>query len=192
MKTNYLFRSVKFFTIYSMVFLCTALKINAQCPTLTPSPPSLPICNASGYNFANLSSDFAINNGGGIAWYSAAVGGIRYDSTGLVNSGMTYYADASSGSCDSRSPLTITFQVDPVPSGSSLDKFYCSNENPTIQDYIDDALASYIPSGVSVYYNPALTNPANPTDILATGIVNYYIVFNDATCTSQIKFGKSI
>src|SRR5690606_6115474 len=86
----------------------------------------------------------------------------------------------------------MTCQVDPVPCGSSLDKFYCSNENSTIQDYIDDALASYIPSGVSVYYNPALTNQANPTDVLATGIVNYYIVFNDAACTSQIKFGKSI
>src|SRR5690606_30135227 len=124
--------------------------------------------------------------------YTALTGGTRLNASQLVASGVTYYADNSAGNCGSRVPLTVTFQVDPVPSGASIDKFYCSNENATIQDYIDDALALYVPSGVTVYYDLALTNQANTSDVIANGIVNYYIVFDDGACTSQIKFGKSI
>src|SRR5690606_18524549 len=78
--------------------------------------------------------------------------------------------------------------------GASIDKFYCSNEGATIQDYINDALALHVPlnGNVNVYYDLALTNQAGSTDLLGVGIVNYFIVFNDVSCSSQIKFGKSI
>ncbi|WP_100610161.1 gliding motility-associated C-terminal domain-containing protein [Confluentibacter lentus] len=190
MKINYLFRYVKFFTIYSMVLLWTAFKINAQCPTVNNSSPI--ICSAAGYTFTDLSSDYVTDGGNGIVWYNTLSGGSAISNTQLVQEG-TYYVDSNPSSCSgTRQSITVTFQVDPVPSGASIDKFYCSNENATIQDYIDDALALYIPSGVTVYYDSALTNQADTSDVIANGIVNYYIVFDDGACTSQIKFGKSI
>jgi gliding motility-associated-like protein len=193
MKTKSLFRYALQYAIYSFVFFCTAISAFGQCPTITnPTPP--PICDAAGYTFADLSADFATDEGGGIVWYDALTGGNDFGSTELVSPG-TYYADDSSGSCSSRNSVTVTFEVDPVPIGASLDKFYCSNDNATIQDYIDDTLASFIPSGgnVAVYYDFALTNQANASDALSLGIVNLYSVFqNSSSCTSQIKLGKSI
>ena len=194
MKTNYLFRYTKVFVTSLMVFLWATVSLNAQCPTITNQTPP-PICNGSGYTLSNLSADYATDNGNGIVWYNAATGGNGLDPNQLVQQGV-YYIDDNSGSCgtDPRESITISFQVEPVPPGGSLDKFYCSNENATIQDYIDDALALYIPLGgsVSVYYDLALTTQANSTDTVANGIVNYYIVFDDITCTSQIKLGKTI
>ena len=194
MKTNYLLRYTKVFVTSLMVFLWATVSLNAQCPTITNQTPP-PICNGSGYTLSNLSADYATDNGNGIVWYNAATGGNGLDPNQLVQQGV-YYIDDNSGSCgtDPRESITISFQVEPVPPGGSLDKFYCSNENATIQDYIDDALALYIPLGgsVSVYYDLALTTQANSTDTVANGIVNYYIVFDDITCTSQIKLGKTI
>ncbi|WP_445737542.1 Ig-like domain-containing protein [Mariniflexile sp.] len=193
MKKNFSFRYAKFFAIYIMVFLWGTMVASAQCPTVTNSNPP-PICNGGGYTFANLSTDYAP----GAVWYSAATGGIRYSSSGLVPQGI-YYAGNNAGNCGTRQSVTVTFQVDPVPPiGASLDKFYCSNDNATIQNYIDDALVGYVPVGgsVRVYYNAALTNQANTTDAITNGVVNLFIVFSDGTtptpCTSQIKFGKSI
>ena len=193
MKTKSLFRYALQYAIYSFVFFWTAFSLYAQCPTIPDVTPP-PICDAAGYTFADLSADFATDEGGGIVWYDALTGGNDFGSTELVSPG-TYYADDSSGSCSSRNSVTVTFEVDPVPIGASLDKFYCSNDNATIQDYIDDTLASFIPSGgnVAVYYDFALTNQANASDALSLGIVNLYSVFqNSSSCTSQIKLGKSI
>ena len=193
MKTNYLLRCTKVFVTSLMVFLWATVSLNAQCPTVTdPTPP--PICNGAGYTLSDLSDDYATEVGGnGIVWYNAATGGSGLDSNQLAQEGV-YYIDDNSGACGTRESITISFQVEPVPPGGSLDKFYCSNENATIQDYIDDALALYIPGGgsVSVYYDLALTNQANSTDIVANGIVTYYMVFSDGVCTSQIKLGKTI
>jgi large repetitive protein len=190
MKTNYLFRYVKFFTIYSMVFLWSAFKVNAQCPTVTnASPPA--ICDASGYNFTDLTTDFAVNNGGGVAWYTQPSGGTRLNASQLVASGVTYYADNSAGNCGSRSPITVTFQVTvSIPNTNGI---YCSNDNATIQTYIDDVLSPYIPIGgsVEVYNNLALTNQANGTDALPLGGRTYYIVFVNGLCESQIVIGTT-
>ncbi|MBP0904654.1 gliding motility-associated C-terminal domain-containing protein [Mariniflexile gromovii] len=192
MITKLLSRKVIKITLSVLMLLWTSFSSFAQCPTVS-NPNPAPICNAAGYSFANLSADYAP----GAVWYSAAIGGIRYNSTQLVTQG-TYYAGNNVGNCGTRQSINVTFQVNPVPVGASLDKFYCSNDNATIQDYIDDALVGYIPVGgtVNVYYDINMSNEANTTDAVTNGIVNYYIVFSDGTmptpCTSQIKFGKSI
>ncbi len=192
MKANYLLRYTKVFVTSLMVFLWATVSLKAQCPTITDSAPP-PICNGAGYTLSDLSSDYATDNGNGIVWYTGATGGSGLDPNQLVQQGV-YYVDDNSGACGTRESITISFQVNPVPPGGSLDKFYCSNENATIQDYIDDALASYIPLGGSatVYYDFALTNQANLTDAVANGIINYYIIFDNTLCTSQIKLGKTI
>lgn len=190
MKTNDLFRWIKIFSIHAGIGLCSAF-MSAQCPTITNTSPL--VCDATGYTFLDLSNDYVTDGGNGIVWYSVPVGGIPISNIQLVQEG-TYYVDDSSGACGARQSINVTFEVDPVPMGASIDKFYCSNENATIQDYINDALALHVPIGgsVRVFYNSTLTNQANSTDLLALGIVNYFIVFDDGTCSSQIKFGKSI
>ncbi|WP_100614112.1 gliding motility-associated C-terminal domain-containing protein [Confluentibacter citreus] len=188
MKTNYLFGYVKFFTIYTLVFLWAAFKVNAQCPTVNDTSPL--ILDASGYTFADLSADFVIDNGGGISWYSNSTGGILFNPTQLVSEG-TYYADDNSGSCGSRTSVIVDFQVN--RSGQPLDGIYCSNENPTVQTYIDDVLEPNKPSGgsIEVYNDYELTDLANPADLLS-GFYTYYIIFIDGLGKSQIEFGDII
>jgi gliding motility-associated-like protein len=190
MKAKTLFRYTKPFVAFIMLFLWNVFSLNAQCPTVTNPTPSA-ICDASGYTFSDLSGDFATDNGGGIFWYDNATGGAPYNATQLVAEG-TYYADDNTESCISRPFIIIDFQVD--PSGRSLDGIYCSNENPTVQTYIDDVLQANIPSGgsVEVYNDFALTSLASGTDPLSTGATNYFIVFLDSSsCKSQIEIGST-
>ncbi|NCP59158.1 MAG: gliding motility-associated C-terminal domain-containing protein [Flavobacteriales bacterium] len=189
MKTKSLFKHVLKYTAYSFVFFWTAFSVNAQCPTITdPTPP--PICDASGFTFNNLNA-FATDNGNGIAWYSAPTGGSALSSLQLVSEGV-YYVDDLSGSCGARASVTIDFQVN--KSGQNLDGVYCSNENATIQTYIDDVLLPNIPSGgsVEVYNDFDLTDLASTLDFLPTGANNYFIVFVDNLgCKSQTEIGTT-
>ncbi len=175
------------FASYIFVFLWTSFSVFGQCPTIAVSNPP-PICDASGFTFADLNA-FATNNGNGIVWYSSSTGGSAYQPSQLVKEG-TYYVDDSSGSCGSRSSIVISFEI--KPSGKNLTGIYCSKDNATIQTYIDDVLQSGIPTGgyVKVYYDYNLTNQASPSDAIASGGTNYYVVFgNSAGCESQQENG---
>ncbi|NNC48946.1 MAG: gliding motility-associated C-terminal domain-containing protein [Flaviramulus sp.] len=190
MKAKTLFRYTRLFVTFIMLFLWASFSLNAQCPTVTsPTPP--PICDAAGYTFSDLSSDFATDNGGGVFWYDSATGGAPFNGTQLVSE-CTYYADDDTESCVSRPFIIIDFQVD--PSGQNLDGIYCSNENPTVQTYIDDVLVANIPSGgsVEVYNDFGLTSLANGSDPLSSGATNYFIVFLDSSsCKSQLEIGST-
>ena len=189
MKAKSIFRDVVKRTTYFFVFIWTIISANAQCPTTVPSPPA--ICDAAGYTFADLTADYATDNGGGVVWYSAITGGTRFFSNQLVSEG-TYYADDTLGSCSgSRASTIIDFQVN--KSGLNLDRFYCSNENATFQIYEDLVLAASIPPGgsVEVYYDQGLTSPTNSGDPIPLGVADYYIVFvNSSLCRSQIEVGR--
>ena len=195
MKTKSLLRFTKTFVTFIMVFLWTTFSVNAQCPTVTnPTPP--PICDASGYTFANLSTDYAVDAGNGIVWYNAATGGNTFDANELVQEGITYYADDDFGTCTGgRNSITVTFQVS--ISISNTNRIYCSNENPTVQTYIDDVFQTSIPVGgsVEVYNDINLTNQASLTDPIPSGAKNYFIVFYDGPsgtgCSSQIIIGPT-
>ncbi|WP_131474406.1 hypothetical protein, partial [Neotamlana nanhaiensis] len=189
MKTKSLVRFPRLIGSFIMVFLWTAFSLNAQCPTVTnPTPP--PICDAAGYTFSDLSSDYVTDGGNGIVWYDADSGGSLINNNQLVEEG-TYYAGDNSGSCGTRQSIVVTFQVGAT--GENFDQIYCSNENATVQTYISDVLSSEIPSGgsVEVYNDPALTDQANPSDALPGGAKSYYIVFVDnGGCKSQIEVGQ--
>ena len=190
MKTKSLFRYAKTFATFIMVFLWAVVSVNAQCPTISdPAPPS--ICDASNFTFNDLNS-FATDNGNGIVWYNAVTGGVPFGITQLVTEGIYYYADDNSGTCGARASIIIDFQVN--ESGQNLDGIYCSNENPTIQTYIDDVLLSSIPPGgtVEVYIDSDLTILGNGTDAIPLGANNYFVVFVDnGGCKSQTEIGST-
>lgn len=174
--------------IFLLLFICNVCFIGAQCPTIAdPNPP--PICDASGFTFNDLGA-YASGGGSSVRWYGLPSGGAPFSANQFVTEG-TYYADRNSGTCGTRPSITINFQVS--PSGKNLDRIYCTNENPTVQTYIDDVLISSIPVGgsVVVYYNSSLTNQASSLDPIPLGATNLYSVFIDnAGCESQIEIGQ--
>src|SRR5690606_3119770 len=125
MKPNYLFRYAKLVAIYVIVFFLGTIAVDAQCPTVNDPAPT--VCDASSYTIADVSADDATAKCGGIVWYDQSSGGVAFNPSQLVREG-TYYADDTTGSCVSRSAITVTFTV-PV-SGQNLDAIFCSNENP--------------------------------------------------------------
>jgi len=186
MKIKALFKNVTKTTSYILVFLWASYSAFAQCPTISNPAPT--ICDASGFTFSDLDT-YATDEGNGIVWYDALSGGSAFIPSELVAEGI-YYADDNSGACGVRSSITVDFQVN--PSGQNLDRIYCSNENPTIQTYIDDVLLPYIPSGgsVEIYTDIDLTNLSNSTDGIPIGATNYFVVFvENGGCKSQIEIG---
>ncbi len=176
-------------TSYILVFLLSALSASAQCPTVTTPAPAA-ICDAAGLTFADLSV-YVMDNGGGVVWYDASMGGNAFTDSEFVQEG-TYYADDLAGNCASRESIIIDFIVSAT--GNNLDGIYCSTDNATIQTYIDEVLQSEAPAGgsVQVYYDAALTNQASGTDALPLGGTNYFIVFVDSgNCTSQVEGGST-
>ncbi len=189
MKTQPLYRRAINYACSIVIFIWTAFSVNAQCPTI-PDPTPPPICDASGFTFNDLNA-YAIDGGNGIAWYAASTAGSPFNSTQLVDEG-TYYVDDDSGSCGTRISITIDFQVN--ESGQNLDGIYCSNENPTVQTYIDDVLQPNTPIGgsVEVYTDFNLTTLANGTDPLPSGATNFFVVFVDnGGCRSQLEIGST-
>lgn len=188
MNAKPLLRNLLNIVSFILLLFWTTTYVSAQCPTITNSNPP-PICDASGLTFGDLDA-FATDGGDGIVWYNSATGGTSYFDTELVAEG-TYYADNNSENCISRPSLTVSFSV--RPSNQNLDRLYCSNENATIQTYINDVLQPFIPSGgsVEVYNDSELSDEANTTDTIMVGAFSYYIVFIDNVgCESQIEVGN--
>ncbi len=188
MKKSLLSKHAIIHRLLVLLFLWAPFLVAAQCPTITNSTPV--ICDASGFTFADLNT-FAVDQGNGIVWYSAATGGSSFSPTQLVQQ-TTYYAGDSTGTCGTRSPITVDFIVNPT--GQNLDGIFCNNENPDIQLYIDQVLQPNVPPGgsVEVYTNSSLTNLANPADAIPGGATNYYIVFVEiGGCKSQVEPGST-
>ena len=185
MKTKPTRKTALFYAFFYMLLFGMSYSGFSQCPTIT-DPTPLPICDASGFTFNDLNT-FATDGGNGIVWYDVPAGGSPFNVNELVTEGL-YYADDNSGTCGSRASLTIDFELG--TSGQNLDRIYCSNEDPTIQTYIDDVLQSIIPVGgsVEVYNDFELIDQGNGTDIIPIGGSDYFIVFVDNSgCKSQLE-----
>jgi len=186
MKTKTSFRSIAKTMLYIMVFSWALLSF-AQCPTITQPGP--PISDASGLTFAGLDA-IAAPVSADVIWYDTPTGGTAFNDNQLVVEG-TYYAGDATGVCGIRPPLIVDFSVD--PSGLNLDQFFCSNDNPTFQDYIDMVLQAGIPAGgsVEIYSDFDLTTIVLPTDLVPMGPADYFIVFiNSGGDRSQIEIGS--
>ncbi|NND50969.1 MAG: gliding motility-associated C-terminal domain-containing protein [Flavobacteriaceae bacterium] len=173
--------------LLNLFFLVFALYGFAQCPTVNDPSPS--ICDASGFVFSDLNT-FVTDIGNGIVWYDAPTGGAIIPNNQLVLEG-TYYAGDNTGSCGTRDAITVDFVVD--ASGQNLDGIFCSNENPTVQSYIDDVLVPNIPSGgsVEVYEDFDLTTLANPADPLIGTDIFYNVFVDSGGCKSQLEIGNT-
>lgn len=185
------FNSIMHYRAYLIIcFFLVSLSTFAQCPTIDDGTPP-PICNASGFTFNDLNA-FATDMGNGIAWFDSPTGGNLFSGTELVSEGI-YYADDNSGNCGSRNSITIRFVL--PPTNQNLQGFFCSDENPTIQSYIDLELQPNAPPGgmVEVYYDRALTSLASPSDAIPETPTNFYIIFISSSspmvCRSQIENG---
>jgi gliding motility-associated-like protein len=188
MKTSLVSRNAIKSALLTLLLVSVSFVTSAQCPTLLNANPAI-CADGGGYDFNDLNT-YATDGGDGIVWYDAPTGGAVFMPNELVVEG-TYYLDNNSGTCVSRSPITVDFTVN--PSGQNLDRIYCSNENATVQTYIDDVLQFSMPSGgsVEVYNDFELLNQANPTDAIPTGGSTYFIVFVDSGgCESQLEIGK--
>ncbi|WP_298341523.1 gliding motility-associated C-terminal domain-containing protein [uncultured Algibacter sp.] len=188
MRTKSTRKNATYYAFFYLLVFGLSFSSLAQCPTITdPTPP--PICDASGFTFNDLNA-FATDGGNGIVWYDSPSGGSLFNPTELVTEGI-YYADDNSGTCGARASITIDFLLNDT--GQNLDQVYCSNENATVQTYIDDVLQAIIPIGgsVEIYYDVDLTSLANPTDTITVGATNYYIVFVDnGGCKSQLELAQ--
>ncbi|GAA4894672.1 hypothetical protein GCM10023311_19210 [Flaviramulus aquimarinus] len=192
MKTKLTSRNTLFNVLFTLLLFGISFTAFAQCPTIPNSSPPA-ICNASGFTFNDLNT-YAVDGGNGIVWYDSATGGSAFNPDELVREGVLYYVDDSSGACGiTRASIMIDFVVNPT--NQNLQGFFCSDENPTIQSYIDLELQPNAPVGgtVEVYYDQALTSIANSTDPISSIPTNYYIVFIDNSlptpCRSQIENG---
>ncbi len=189
MKTKLLLRSVRFNVLFLFWLMLVSLSTYAQCPTIPdPSPP--PICDASGLTINDLDI-YATDTGDGIVWYNVATGGTALNTNQFLLEGV-YYADNNSGNCGTRPSVTIDFEVNAT--GFTLDGIYCSNDNATVQTYINDVLIPNIPSGgsVQVFDDANLTTPSVGTNTLPIGPTAFFVVFLDSSnCESQIEIGSA-
>ena len=197
MKTKSLLRFTKPFVTFTMVFLWTVFSVNAQCPSVSdPNPP--PICDVAGLNYQNLTSllitdGIIIDNGASVVYYDALNGGKQIDNDALIKEGIIYVDDDNSGvDCSPRQELNISFTISAT--NSEFEEFYCSDENPTVQTFIDDALQTFISSGgsVIVYNDFGTNNIAAPTQAITSNTA-FEIIFEDAGgCKSQLEDGLAI
>ena len=114
----------------------------------------------------------ATSSSGTINWYATPTGGTSLATgntytTPSVSSTTTYYVDATANSCTTltRTPVTVTVQITPPPTGNVLQTF-CDLENATLSDLT-------ITGTDILWYDAALGgNLLNDTDELTT--TTYY------------------
>ncbi len=126
----------------------------------------------------------ATASGGTITWYNAASGGSIVASPTLSSVGsVTYYAQASNGTCSSltRTAVTLTINGAPAAPTSGGDQTQC--QQSPIQ-----TLTATASGGTITWYNAASGGSivASPT-LSSVGSVTYYAQASDGTCSSLTR-----
>ncbi|MEP1487572.1 MAG: hypothetical protein ABJK28_03990, partial [Algibacter sp.] len=199
MKTICTQKNALFYAFFYLLFFGISTSGFSQCPTVDNSTPS-PICEeGSGLTYEALTTllvnDGSITtNGATIRWYTSLTGGTPFSSNELVRQEGVFYIDDNDDlvDCSPRGLINISFAVSAT--NSEFEEFYCSDENPTVETFINDALQSFIPSGgiVTVYNDFSTNDVALPAQAI-TSSAAFEVVFQDAGgCTSQIENGLAI
>src|SRR5206468_436823 len=126
----------------------------------------------------------ATATGGTITWYNASSGGSAVASPTLSSVGtVTYYAEASNGTCSSltRTPVTLTINAAPAAPVSGGDQTQC--EQSPIQ-----TLTATATGGTITWYTAATGGSivASPTRN-TVGSVTYYAQASNGTCSSLTR-----
>ncbi|MCZ8146021.1 MAG: hypothetical protein O9259_12130, partial [Flavobacterium sp.] len=135
--------------------------VYAQCPTVTNTSQSF--CNTESPTIANLN---AINNGGGVAWFSSTTSTTPLSpGAGLVN-GATYYADNAAGNCGTRQPVTVTIFA--APTGQNF-------QGVCVDNPLEATIANLIANGNNIrwYTTPAGGTPLPTTTVLTDNTIYY-------------------
>ncbi|WP_297514654.1 gliding motility-associated C-terminal domain-containing protein [Flavobacterium sp.] len=133
----------------------------AQCPTVNNTSQSF--CNTESPTIANLN---AINNGGGVAWFSSTTSTTPFSpGAGLVN-GATYYADNAAGNCGTRQPVTVTIYA--APTGQNF-------QGVCVDNPLEATIANLIANGNNIrwYTTPSGGTPLPTTTILTDNTIYY-------------------
>ncbi|KAB1155540.1 T9SS type B sorting domain-containing protein [Flavobacterium luteum] len=102
-------------TLFFLTFLAFFISLNnslaQQCPIIVNSSQSF--CD-SRPSPAKVSDLVAIDNGGGIKWYTVPTSGTALNPSTILNSG-SYYADNNTGTCATRPRVDVVFYIKPSP-----------------------------------------------------------------------------
>ncbi|NDP27593.1 MAG: VWA domain-containing protein, partial [Flavobacterium sp.] len=159
----------------------SSITINAQ--PATPIAPTCAgdqtVCEASPIQTLTASA-----TGGTISWYTAATGGTLVANPTLNSVGtVTYYAQASNGTCASltRTAVKLTINAAPLAPISGGDQRVC--EASPIQ-----TLTAAATGGTITWYTAATggTLVANPT-LNSVGTITYYAQASNGTCASLTR-----
>ncbi|PJA06991.1 MAG: hypothetical protein COX71_00550 [Flavobacteriales bacterium CG_4_10_14_0_2_um_filter_35_18] len=140
---------------------------------------------------AGIGTLLASASAGIVNWYDVPTGGTAL-ATGtsfnspIVATNTTYYVDATDNGCTTatRTPITITVQYTPAPTGAATHHF-CDIENATI------ANLNVVGTAILWYANPSGGNPLNSNTILLNH-TNYYASQTVNTCESAERFAVAI
>lgn len=124
-------------------------------------------------------------SGATITWYDAATAGNIVSPPSLEGIGtVTYYAEASSGSCVSttRTAVTLTIQESPAAPVSGGDETVCSNGSPT-QTLIATASS---PNTITWYDAATAGNIVTPA-LIGVGTATYYAEASNGDCPSASR-----
>ncbi|MFE3849489.1 T9SS type A sorting domain-containing protein, partial [Flavobacterium sp. LB3P45] len=126
----------------------------------------------------------ATATGGTITWYDAATGGNLVGSpTKNATGSVTYYAQASNGTCSSltRTAVTLTINAAPAAPTSGGDKIQC--EQSPIQ-----TLTATATGGTITWYDTATGgNVVGSPTTNTTGSATYYAQASNGTCSSLTR-----
>ncbi|WP_034922609.1 T9SS type A sorting domain-containing protein [Gillisia sp. CAL575] len=102
-----------------------------NCPIIDSTSQFL--CSSEGigndYHKPRISDLIATDGGAGISWFESSNSTVPLESNHLLESGMQYYADNSSGTCGNRIAVLITIN-DAPNAGATTFLTFCSNDSP--------------------------------------------------------------
>ncbi|MBS1534543.1 MAG: T9SS type B sorting domain-containing protein, partial [Bacteroidetes bacterium] len=172
--------------------VCNSLTRTAVSLTIDPAP----IAPVSGGNITEcaqaplqtLIATATVASGQAVTWFTSASGGIAITSPTLNAVGaVTYYAEASQGSCKSftRTPVTLTINPSPAPPITGGDITQCAN-NP-IQTLTATATPANIGDTITWYDAPTGGNLVFTPQLSTFGAVTYYAESNNGLCPSLTR-----
>ncbi|SCY05903.1 Ig-like domain-containing protein, partial [Flavobacterium caeni] len=190
-------------TVGTVTYYAQANNNTSSCSSLTRTPVILTITNApvapvSGGDqtvcqanpIQTLTATATAPGGATIVWYTAATGGSVVANPILNTVGtVTYYAQASGGSCSSLARTAVTLTINPAPVAPTVSASNITEcEQSPIQTLTATASA---PAGTTVVWYDAATGGnviANPI-LNSVGTVTYYAQANTGatSCTSLTR-----
>lgn len=154
--------------LYIILIIMLASQVGlAQCPTVINTTQNF--CNTQSATVADL---VAVDNGGGVQWYSSATSTSPILPMTALTDGATYYADDNTGSCGARESVTVDIYA--APTGPSVQGFCVTSDSDPAH-----TLADLLVIGVNIKWYSA---SAGGTELpISTPLVNGQVYYASQT-----------